>query len=77
MSNLKGVFLHESDEWGTPKDFFEEINKEFGFNLDPCATEENHKCDRYFTKEDDGLLKDWGGVQSVLQSPIFRNFKVG
>ena len=75
--NIKGCFLHESDEWYTPTDFFEELNKEFNFNLDPCATDDNHKCDKYFTREEDGLSQNWGGVQSVLQSALFRYCKLG
>jgi len=46
--------------WETPQDFFDELNKEFGFTLDVCANEENHKCNMYFTEEEDGLSKDWG-----------------
>ena len=69
MSNLKGVFLHESDEWGTPKEFYEELDKEFNFNLDPCSTEENHKCPFYFTKENDGLSKNWGGYRVFCNPP--------
>ena len=45
------LFSSKSDEWETPKDVFESLDAEFGFTLDPCATSENHKCDRYFTKE--------------------------
>lgn len=41
------------------------------FNLDPCADEQNHKCEKYFTKEDNGLSKDWGGVSRVLQSSVW------
>ena len=63
MANLKGVFLSKSDEWSTPWSFFDEINKEFNFNLDPCATDENHKCDKYYTVKDDGLTQNWGGVE--------------
>ena len=59
-------------------DFFEQLDAEFHFNLDPCATEENHKCDKYFTKEINGLSQKWGGVQSVLQSPIWTgNWRLG
>ena len=50
-----GLFSSLTDEWATPADTFSELNAEFHFNLDPCATAENHKCPRYFTKEDDGL----------------------
>lgn len=47
--------------WETPQDFFDELNKEFNFNLDPCATKETAKCKKFYTKEDDGLKQDWGG----------------
>ena len=57
------MFSSKSDEWATPQTFFDEINKEFNFNLDVCATEENHKCDKYYTMHDDGLSKKWGGTQ--------------
>lgn len=61
--NLKGCFSHDSDEWATPQELFDEINREFDFNLDPCATEENHKCEKYITKEQDGLKISWGGIE--------------
>lgn len=32
------------------------------YDIDPCANEQNHKCEKYFTKEDNGLSKDWGGI---------------
>lgn len=59
---LDALFSSKSNEWGTPQEFYEELNKEFGFTLDPCATDENHKCDKYFTQEMDGLKQDWGGT---------------
>ena len=33
-----GLFSSKTNEWATPKLFFEELNKEFNFTLDPCAT---------------------------------------
>lgn len=76
--NKELMFSSATDEWYTPMDFFEQLDEEFHFNLDPCATEENHKCDKYFTKEINGLLQKWGGVQSVLQSPIWPgNWRLG
>lgn len=63
MADLKGCFLSKSDEWATPQSYFDEINKEFNFNLDPCATEDNHKCDKYFTLENDGLSQNWGDTE--------------
>ena len=57
----KVLFSSNSDEWSTPQNIYNSLNAEFGFNLDPCATNENHKCERYFTKEQNGLLQNWGG----------------
>ena len=57
------MFSSATDEWYTPMDFFEQLDSEFHFNLDPCATEENHKCDKFFTKEINGLLQKWGGTE--------------
>ena len=75
--NTKVMFSSNSDEWATPEDFFDTINQEFHFNLDPCATSENHKCEKFFTMEQNGLNMDWGGVSCVLQSTIFEDCRMG
>lgn len=62
MSNKSVLFSSKSDEWSTPQWLFDELNAEFHFTLDACATEENHKCDKYYTKKQDGLKQNWGGV---------------
>lgn len=56
-----GLFTSNTDDWATPQAFFDGLNKEFNFELDVCANDQNHKCARYFTKEQDGLQMDWGG----------------
>ena len=61
MANIQACLSSKTDNWATPQDFFDNLNEEFHFTLDPCANEENHKCDLFFTKEQDGLTKDWGG----------------
>lgn len=55
------LFTSNSDIWETPQHVFDELDREFKFTLDPCADENNHKCSRYYTKEQDGLKQDWGG----------------
>jgi len=57
-----GLFTSNTDLWSTPQSLFDELDKEFHFTLDVCATDENAKCERYFTKEDDGLSQEWKGV---------------
>lgn len=64
---MKFLFSSSTDDWATPQDLFDALDAEFHFTLDPCSSEQNHKCDRYFTKEDNGLLHDWGG-ESVFCS---------
>lgn len=56
------AFSSASDEWATPMDFFRGLDAEFGFTLDVCATDENAKCSRWFTRADDGLSQPWEGV---------------
>ena len=48
-------------EWATPQEFFDKLNAEFSFTLDPCCTHENAKCKKHYTKEDNGLSQNWGG----------------
>lgn len=60
----------QTDEWETPQDLFDRLNEEFHFDLDPCATKENAKCKNFFTKEDNGLNKEWFG--NVFINPPFK-----
>lgn len=55
-------FLSQSSEWSTPQEFFDALDREFGFSLDVCATAANAKCDRFYTKENDALDQDWHGT---------------
>jgi phage N-6-adenine-methyltransferase len=59
---MKVHFSSKTDLHETPQKFFNELNEEFNFTLDVCATVENAKCDRFYTIQDDGLVKDWCGV---------------
>lgn len=49
-------------EWETPQYFFNEIDKEFGFNVDVCAIEYNAKTPYFFSPDVDSLSVQWGGV---------------
>ena len=59
------VFSSQSDEWETPQGLYDELHAEFGFGLDPCATKETAKCEAWYSKEQDGLKQEWGGVLFV------------
>lgn len=57
-----GMMSSNTPEWATPQAFFDELDKEFHFTLDVCATPENAKCSEYYTKEQDGLSQEWHGT---------------
>lgn len=55
-------FKSATNEWPTPDTLWKPLDDEFGFTLDVCATDENAKCPRYYTRADDGLAQPWSGV---------------
>lgn len=57
-----------SDEWYTPKDLVDSLGE---FDLDPCAPVKRlwDTAKKHFTKEDDGLSKDWEGKRVWLNPP--------
>ena len=60
--------------WCTPQDFFDKLNAEFGFVLDPAATDKTAKCSLYYTPETDGLSQSWdrGGADARSASGFKR-----
>ena len=73
--NTAVMFSSETDLWSTPQKFYDDLNAEFNFTLDPCATTENAKCTRYFTKKEDGLRQDWEGETVFCNPPYGREIK--
>ena len=59
----------KTTEWATPPDVFKALDAEFHFTLDPCAADWNHKCAKYYTKDDDGLTKPWKGEVVFMNPP--------
>jgi len=60
--DLQVHFSSKTVEWATPPELFADLDAEFRFETDVCATPENAKCPKFFTKEDDGLAQRWTGV---------------
>jgi len=73
--NTALMFSSETDLWATPQDFFDELDKEFHFTLDPCATPENAKCKKYYTVKEDGLKQDWQGETVFCNPPYGKAIK--
>lgn len=68
----KGLLSSNSAEWATPTEFYKTLDKEYSFTLDPCATEENHKCDKYYTIKENGLIQDWKNERVFCNPPYGR-----
>ena len=73
MSLQKAMVSSKSNEWATPQDFYDELNAEFGFTLDPCSTETNYKCEKHYTIAEDGLSKDWSADVVFMNPPYGGN----
>lgn len=69
-SKNNGRYNGHGREWETPPELFNELDEEFRFTLDPCATSGNAKCAHFFTEEMDGLSLDWG-AHSVFMNPPY------
>ena len=70
--NLDLMFSSEDMTWATPQDFFDKLDKEFHFTLDPCCVPETAKCDTYFTPKEDGLKQSWQGHTVFMNPPYGR-----
>lgn len=73
----KILFSSNKMDWTTPQDFFEKLNQEFNFDLDPCADEFNHKCNKFFTKEINGLNQNWGDTMYFVILHMVEKYMIG
>ena len=72
MEDISVFTSSKSNEWGTPQDLFDSLDEKYHFTLDPASTNENHKCDKYYTKEVDGLAQSWAGEVVFCNPPYGR-----
>lgn len=64
--------LEEVDDRGTDPEFFAQMVERFGgFDLDVAAAPHNAKCERFYTRADDGLAQPWSG--RVWCNPPYSN----
>lgn len=64
---MKNRNLDHKDDWATPNDFFEALNKEFDFNFDPCPFK--HDLSLW-----NGLEIEWG-EKNFINPPYSRTLK--
>lgn len=73
--NTDLMFSSNSNEWSTPQEFFNKLNNEFNFNLDPACTYENAKCENYFTIKENGLIQSWKNYRVFCNPPYGKELK--
>lgn len=63
-----------TDEWRTPKWFFEMLQARYGvFELDAAASRDNALCSRYFDEQSDGLAQPWPKDVRIFCNPPWSN----
>lgn len=62
-------FKSKSVEYSTPLEIVEPLKKEFNLKLDVCATQDNKKCEEFYTKEDNALIQDWYKFGNCWMNP--------
>lgn len=67
---MKNRNLNHSDNWATPKEFYDKLNKEFNFDFDPCPLMNESEI----TPEKDGLLIEWG-KRNYINPPYSKSLK--
>ena len=66
------LFSSVKMDWATPQAFFDALDAEFHFTLDPCASPGNAKCGKFYTIADNGLEQDWAGETVFCNPPYGR-----
>ena len=67
-----GLLSSSTDQWATPRAFFDQWDARFRFELDVCADHTNAKCRRYFSAADDGLAQEWAPFRCWMNPPYGR-----
>lgn len=53
------MFSSKSAEWETPQLLFDQVNKEFKFDVDLAASADNAKCKTFYSIEKSALDRSW------------------
>ena len=59
-TKLKPLFSSQKQNWKTPKEFYDILDKEFQFTFDPCPEDRVIKVFGALQSKFDGLSMNWG-----------------
>lgn len=66
---MKNRNLEHSNNWATPKEFYDKLDQEFKFDFDPCPLNLEK-----ITNDNDGLMIEWGN-SNYINPPYSRDLK--
>jgi phage N-6-adenine-methyltransferase len=76
MASFAGKFESVRQDWTTPPELFEEINRQFHFTVDVAASADNTKCRRFFSEQDDAMTQAWGPETCWLNPPYGAGYRL-
>ena len=71
-----GVQRGGSDDWMTPPSLFRNLNREFNFSVDACASVDNALCEMFWTEEEDALKQDWSQETAIFCNPPYSKIPI-
>lgn len=71
----KSLLSSDKMDWATPQKFFDDLNEDFCFTVDVCASEWNAKLKRFWSVSDDALSLSWRGEVCFMNPPYGRQIK--
>jgi site-specific DNA-methyltransferase (adenine-specific) len=68
----KVMFSSQKGDWATPKDLYDQLDREFHFTVDVCANSDTAKHTKFWT-ENSGLYRMWSGETCFMNPPYGRS----
>lgn len=69
MAGFSGKFDSTRQDWPTPDDMYDALDKIYNFTFDLAASEVNTKCKMFFEESDDSLSQNWDSESCWLNPP--------
>lgn len=66
----------KKDDWETPSWIIDLLKQECKINFDLCASDENHKCELYFSEGNSCLTNAWPMQYTYFMNPPFSKAKI-